>query len=65
MVCVGAFAFGHRQGQEKAANEAAILRLRVLQGQSLRAVGRELGICSMTVSCREKAAPAAMREQLA
>jgi RNA polymerase sigma factor (sigma-70 family) len=51
--------------QRLPANEAAILRLRVLQGQSLRAVGRELGICSMTVSRREKAALAALREQLA
>jgi RNA polymerase sigma factor (sigma-70 family) len=51
--------------QSLPANEAAILRLRVLQGQSLRAVGRELGICSMTVSRHEKAALAALREQLA
>jgi RNA polymerase sigma factor (sigma-70 family) len=51
--------------QRLPANEAAILRLRVLEGQSLRAVGRELGICSMTVSRREQAALAALREQLA
>jgi RNA polymerase sigma factor (sigma-70 family) len=51
--------------QSLPANEAAILRLRVLEGQSLRAVGRELGICSMTVSRYEKAALAALREQLA
>ncbi len=36
--------------QRLPANEAAIPRLRVLEGQSLRADGRELGICSMTVS---------------
>jgi hypothetical protein len=51
--------------QRLPANEAAILRLRVLQGQTLRAAGRELGICSMTVSRREKAALAALMEQLA
>ena len=51
--------------QSLPANEASILRLRVLQGQSLRAVGRELGICSMTVSRHDKAALAALREQLA
>lgn len=51
--------------QSLPANEAAILRLRVLEGQSLRAVGRELGICSMTVSRHEKAALAVLREQLA
>ena len=46
--------------QRLPANVAAILCLRVLQGQSLRAAGRELGICSMTVSRREKAALAAL-----
>jgi RNA polymerase sigma factor (sigma-70 family) len=47
------------------ASEAAILRLRVLEGQSLRAVSRELGISPMTVCRHEKAALAALREQLA
>jgi RNA polymerase sigma-B factor len=51
--------------QSLPANDAAILHLWVLEGQSLRAVGQELGICSMTVSRREKAALAALREQLA
>ncbi|WP_051016987.1 hypothetical protein [Cyanobium gracile] len=37
------------------ADEAVILRLRMLPGQSLRAVGRELGLCGMTVSHRENA----------
>lgn len=47
------------------ANEAAILRLRVLEGQSLRRVSREVGISAMTVSRHEQAALAALREQLA
>jgi hypothetical protein len=47
------------------ASEAAILCLRVLEGQSLRAVSRELGISPMTVCRHEKAALAALREQLA
>jgi RNA polymerase sigma-B factor len=47
------------------ANEAAILRLRVLGGQSLRRVAGELGVSAMTVSRHEKAALAALREQLA
>jgi RNA polymerase sigma factor (sigma-70 family) len=47
------------------ANEAAILRLWVLEGQSLRRVAGELGICVMTVSRHEKAALATLREQLA
>ena len=47
------------------ASEAAVLRLRVLEGQSLRRVAGELGICSMTVSRREKAALTKLREQLA
>jgi DNA-directed RNA polymerase specialized sigma subunit len=46
-------------------HKAAILRLQVLESRSLRAVGRELGLSPMTVSRREKAAPAALREQLA
>jgi DNA-directed RNA polymerase specialized sigma subunit len=36
-----------------------------MEGQSLRAVGRELGISPMTVCRHEKAALAALREQLA
>jgi RNA polymerase sigma-B factor len=47
------------------ANEAAILRLRVLEGQSLRRVAGELGVSAMTVSRHEKAALAVLREQLA
>ena len=47
------------------AHEAAILRLRVLKGQSLRLVGRELGISPMTVCRHKKAALAALRAQLA
>jgi RNA polymerase sigma factor (sigma-70 family) len=47
--------------QSLPASEAAILRLRVLEGQSLRAVSRELGISPMTVSRHAKAAPPAWR----
>lgn len=47
------------------ANEAAIMRLRVLEGQSLRRGAGDLGISAMTVSRREQAALAALREQLA
>jgi RNA polymerase sigma factor (sigma-70 family) len=42
--------------QSLPASEAAILRLRVLEGQSLRAVSRELGISPMSVCRHEKAA---------
>lgn len=51
--------------QRLPANEAAILRLRLLEGKSLRGVAGELGISAMTVSRHEKAALAALREQLA
>jgi RNA polymerase sigma-B factor len=47
------------------ANEATILRLRVLDGQSLRRVAGELGISAMTVSRHETFALVALREQLA
>jgi RNA polymerase sigma-B factor len=45
--------------QRLPANEAAILRLRVLEGQSLRGFAGELGVSTMTVSRRENAALAA------
>jgi RNA polymerase sigma factor (sigma-70 family) len=48
--------------QSLPASEAAILRLRVLEGQSLRAVSQELGISPMTVCRHEKTALAALRE---
>jgi RNA polymerase sigma factor (sigma-70 family) len=48
--------------QSLPASEAAILRLRVLEGQSLRAVSRELGISPMTVCRHETTALAALRE---
>jgi DNA-directed RNA polymerase specialized sigma24 family protein len=48
--------------QSLPASEAAILRLRVHEGQSLRAVSRELGISPMTVCRHEKTALAALRE---
>jgi RNA polymerase sigma factor (sigma-70 family) len=48
--------------QSLPAREAAILRLRVLEGQSLRAVSRELGISPMTVCRHEKTTLAALRE---
>jgi RNA polymerase sigma factor (sigma-70 family) len=51
--------------QRLPANEAAILRLRVLESRSLQCIAGELGISTMTVSRHEKAALAAMREQLA
>ena len=47
------------------ANEAAIVRPRLLERQSLRRVAGEIGISTMTVSRHEKAALAALREQLA
>ncbi len=47
------------------ANEAAILRLRVLESRSLRSIAAELGVSTMTVSRHEKAALAAPQEQLA
>lgn len=46
-------------------NEAAILRLRVLESRSLRSIAAEMGISAMSVSRHEKAALAALREQLA
>ena len=51
--------------QRLPAHEAAILRLRVLESRSLRSVAGELGVSTMTVSRHEKAALAALREQLA
>jgi RNA polymerase sigma-B factor len=51
--------------QRLPANEAAILRLRVLESRSLRSIAAELGVSVMTVSRHEKAALAALREQLA
>jgi len=51
--------------QRLPANEAAILRLRVLESRSLRSIAAELGVRVMTVSRHEKAALAALREQLA
>jgi RNA polymerase sigma factor (sigma-70 family) len=51
--------------QRLPANEAAILRLRVLESRSLRSITAELGVSTMTVSRHEKAALAALREQLA
>jgi RNA polymerase sigma-B factor len=51
--------------QRLPANEAGILRLRVLERRSLRSVAGELGVSVMTVSRHEKAALAALREQLA
>jgi len=50
--------------QRLPANEAAILRLRVLKVQLLRGIAGELGISAMSVSRREKAALAVLREQL-
>jgi DNA-directed RNA polymerase specialized sigma24 family protein len=47
------------------ANEAAILRLRVLESRSLISIAAELGVSTMSVSRHEKAALAALREQLA
>jgi RNA polymerase sigma-B factor len=46
-------------------NKAAILRLRVLESRSLQSIAGELGVSVMTVSRHEKAALAALREQLA
>jgi len=46
------------------ANEAGILRLRVLESRSLRSISGELGVSVMTVSRLKKAALAALREQL-
>jgi RNA polymerase sigma factor (sigma-70 family) len=51
--------------QRLPANEAAILRLRVLESPSLQSISGELGVSVMTVSRQEKAALAALREQLA
>jgi len=51
--------------QRLPANEAAILRLRVLESRSLRSIAGELGISPMTVSRHEKATLVALREQLA
>ena len=51
--------------QRLPANEATILRLRVLESRSLRSIAAELGVSTMTVSRHEKAALAALREQLA
>jgi RNA polymerase sigma-B factor len=51
--------------QRLPATEAAILRLRVLESRSLRSIAGELGVSTMTVSRHEKAALAALREQLA
>jgi RNA polymerase sigma factor (sigma-70 family) len=51
--------------QRLPANEAAILRLRVLESRSLRSIAAELGVRVMTVSRHEKVALAALREQLA
>jgi RNA polymerase sigma factor (sigma-70 family) len=50
--------------QKLPANEAAILRLRVLENRTLRSIAGELGINTMSVSRHEKAALAALREQL-
>ncbi len=51
--------------QRLSANEAAILRLRVLESRSLWSIAGELGISTLTVSRHEEAALAALREQLA
>jgi DNA-directed RNA polymerase specialized sigma subunit len=45
--------------QKLPANEAAILRLRVLESRSLRSIAGELGTSPMSVSRHEKAALAA------
>jgi DNA-directed RNA polymerase specialized sigma subunit len=41
------------------------MRLRVLENRTLRSIAGELGINTMSVSRHEKAALAALREQLA
>lgn len=51
--------------QRLPAHEAAILRLWVLQSRSLRSIAAELVVSVMTVNRHEKAALAALREQLA
>ena len=51
--------------QRLPANEAAILRLRVLESRSLRSIAAELGVSTMTVSRHQKAALVALPEQLA
>jgi|694.fasta_scaffold99908_2 RNA polymerase sigma factor (sigma-70 family) len=50
--------------QRLPANEAAILRLRVLESRSLRSIAAVLGVSTMIVNRHEKAALAALREQL-
>jgi len=50
--------------QRLPANEAAILRLRVLESRSLRSIAAELGVNTMSVSRHEKAAMSSLREQL-
>jgi DNA-directed RNA polymerase specialized sigma subunit len=42
-----------------------MLRLRMLESRSLRSIAAKLGVSTMTVSRHEKAALAALREQLA
>jgi RNA polymerase sigma-B factor len=49
--------------QRLPANEAAILRLRVLESRSLRSIAAELGVNTMSVSRHKKAALASLREQ--
>ena len=51
--------------QRLPANEAATQRLLVLESRSLRSIAAELGVSTMTVSRHEKAALAALWEQLA
>ncbi len=47
------------------AAEAAIIRLHVLEGRSLRAIGQDLGMSTMSVQRREKAGLALLRQELA
>lgn len=47
------------------ANQAAVIRLHILQGRSFRQVAAELGISPISAQRREKAGLAALRQQLA
>jgi len=47
------------------ASEATILRLHLLEGRSLRAIGQQLGMSAMSVQRREKAGLARLRQALA
>jgi RNA polymerase sigma factor (sigma-70 family) len=47
------------------AGQAAIIRLSVLEGQSLRQIGHQLGISAMSVQRRRQAGLAALKAELA